>query len=54
LTPAELQDLVDGYRERDYREWERAAWVVSYLLKPHLKKGRSLSPKDLLPKREKS
>jgi len=43
---------VEGYRERDYREWERAAWLVSYLLKPHLKKGKKITPADLLPKRK--
>ncbi len=36
LTPAELSALMAGYNWRQEREWERTAWVVAYLLTPHV------------------
>lgn len=30
--------MAEGYRWREEREWERAAWMVAYLLAPHVKK----------------
>jgi len=50
LTPGELDDLAEGARQRSKEEWYRTAWLVSYLLKPHLKKGKKVTPESLLPK----
>lgn len=50
MTPAELDDLAEGARRRDVQAWYRSAWLVAYLLKPHLKRGRKLTPEQLLPK----
>lgn len=50
MTPAEFALTAEGYRKRDERELYRAAWMVSYLLQPHLKKGKRLSPDKLLGK----
>ncbi len=39
-------ELLDGWKWRTEREWERAAWMVAYLLQPWSK--RPLKPADLL------
>ena len=31
-------------------QWYRLAWFTSLLLRPHLRKGRSLDPQDIMPK----
>lgn len=40
MTPAEFATHLEGYRRSQMRQWERAAWQVSLLLAPHMKKGR--------------
>ena len=53
LTPAELDDLLEGYRERDLRQWQHEAWMVAHLMNisgKSLKKGSRIKPEDLLPK----
>ena len=35
-------------REKELREWERASWIACQLLQPHLKKGKTLKPSDLI------
>jgi hypothetical protein len=32
MTPKELVFLADGYRERDRKVWELAAWQTAYLM----------------------
>lgn len=48
LTPAELEEQVEGYRVREEREWYRTAWLACYVLAPHTKK--KLTPEKLLGK----
>jgi hypothetical protein len=47
-TPSELQDIAEGKREQEEAEWERAAWMTAYLLQPHSKKGKKITPRQLL------
>jgi hypothetical protein len=35
---------------REKAEWYRLAWFTSYLLQPHMKRGRMIDPETLLPK----
>jgi hypothetical protein len=44
---------VEGYRERDLRQWQHEAWLVAHLMNisgKSLKKGSRIKPADLLPK----
>jgi hypothetical protein len=50
LTPGELYDLEQGYRVREEAEWQRAAWMVHWIIKPHLKAGKAPTPLQLLGK----
>ena len=36
--------------DREKERWFRLAWFTSLLLRPHLRRGRSLDPLDLMPK----
>jgi len=46
----EFNELIEGYKWREQRKWEENAVVVATTIAPHLKKGKSLSPKKLLQK----
>jgi hypothetical protein len=46
LTPAGFEKAVKAYREREDRQWELAAWMVAYIINPHLKKP--VTPAKLL------
>jgi len=35
--------------KREKAEWYKLAWFVSYLLQPHMKRGRTIDPERLLP-----
>ena len=48
LTPAELEEQVEGYKAREERAWYRTAWLACYVLAPHTKK--KLTPEKLLGK----
>lgn len=49
MTPAEFEGQMAGYRKRQEREWERAAWIVHHGYAPHMKRGkRPPSPDKLL------
>jgi hypothetical protein len=47
-TLREYGQLVDGYETREYRERYRMAELATWLLAPHMGKGKRLRPKDLL------
>jgi hypothetical protein len=41
--------MVEGWRWRDRRTQEHAAWMVAYLLQPYRSRGQApIQPKDLL------
>ena len=46
----ELGRAVAAENEREKEQWYRLAWFTSLLLRPHLRKGRSLDPQDIMPK----
>lgn len=52
MTFSELQVMAEGKRklmeEPFKREWERARWMATVFLQPHMKKGRKIRPKDLM------
>jgi hypothetical protein len=50
MTPGELEMAVEGRRRRERGDWYRTAWMVCYLLKPHMKPHKKLTPESLLPK----
>jgi len=47
MTPREFQMYVEGYEWREDREYEKLALLTSYLISPHVKRGRAPSPKKL-------
>lgn len=51
LTPAEFHELYAGYEWRVEREWERSAWMVSWILKGLVKKAPT--PDELLGRKKK-
>jgi hypothetical protein len=46
MTPEEFAAHAEAFRRREEREWWRAAWQVSGVIGPHVKK--QLKPADLL------
>lgn len=50
MTPREFANLSKGFSDtidRQYRaEWERARWIASVVIAPHIKKR--MKPKDLI------
>jgi hypothetical protein len=52
LTYAELALTIEGYTERMKQSKRDLAWVVSYLLQPHLKEGATITPAQLLGEKE--
>lgn len=46
MTPADFDREVRAYRERQDQQWELAAWMVAYIINPHLKKP--VTPAKLL------
>ena len=51
--PGELRLAVEAQaeqeKEREKAEWYKLAWFVSYLLRPYVKRGRTIDPDMLLP-----
>jgi len=51
--PGELRLAVEAQaeqeEERERAEWYKLAWFVSHLLRPYLKRGRTIDPEALLP-----
>jgi hypothetical protein len=39
---------VEAHQERERGEWERARWLGTVILQPHLQKGKTLKPTDLI------
>ena len=57
LTPFDIDDLTDGYdgrekvRKQNESLWDsRIGWIISWLLTPHLGKGKTLLPEKCTPK----
>lgn len=56
LTYAEARELTlweyglraEGFDRAEQREWHRVRVLASILLQPHLKKGKSVKPSDLI------
>jgi hypothetical protein len=48
MTPAELRAVIDGHQAAERRRWERAAWMVSHMYAPHMKKGKKPPSPDKL------
>ena len=52
MTPDEFQAAVKGFRRKQeweqQQEWERARWMATMGLQPHLQKGKRLKPTDLV------
>jgi hypothetical protein len=49
LTPGEFMELVEGYKWRNERDWEKVAQLAAWITAPHLKKpttARKLLGKD--------
>lgn len=46
----ELGRAVAAENEREKERWYRLAWFTSLLLRPHLRRGRSIDPEDIMPK----
>jgi hypothetical protein len=44
----EYGQLVDGYERQEARERYRFAELATWLLSPHVEKGKRLRPQDLL------
>jgi len=41
-TPRDVSDMARGARWRNRREWERVAWLASYVIAPHTKRPPSM------------
>ena len=52
MLPIEFWHKVEGFYEiinfNQRREWERVRWQTTLLLNPHVRKGKTLKPKDLI------
>lgn len=48
LTMGEFEELLEGYRYRERREWEKTAQLAAWIMSPHMK--RRISGQDLLKK----
>jgi len=52
LTLGELSVIAESIQERDMEreraEWERTRWLATVLLSPHLRKGKTMQPRDLV------
>jgi hypothetical protein len=52
MTPQAFSYRTDGYWEHfdlhQKLEWERVRWLGTIILQPHMKKGRTLKPTDLI------
>lgn len=49
LTPAEYEDLVEGYKMKEREKWDREAWVMAQHYNMHRKKGQPpFSGKDFI------
>lgn len=48
MTPAEFARTVEASRDREDREWDRVAWMVSLLMAPHTKSGKPIKLEKLL------
>ena len=46
MTPAEFDRTVAAYRKRIDDEWYRTAWMVAWIMRPHIKK--KITPEKLL------
>lgn len=46
----ELNDLIEGYREREEREMYRFAWHAANVMNVHLSKRHRVTPEKLLKK----
>lgn len=46
MSPADFECEVAAYRKRQDQQWELAAWMVAYIINPHLKKP--VTPAKLL------
>lgn len=44
ITGARMQ----AQQERERGKWERARWLGAVILQPHLQKGKTLKPTDLI------
>ena len=42
-TPREIADMVRGARWRERREWERVAWLASYVIAPYSKQPPTMA-----------
>lgn len=49
MRPVDLQRIAAFQEEQENREWRRQAQLISYLMQPHMKKGRRLQPKEIAP-----
>lgn len=52
-TPREFGNLVEGWTQQQDRERYRVAELATWLLAPHMAKGKSITPHDLLGTRPK-
>jgi hypothetical protein len=48
MTAEEFAAFAEGQLKRDEWEWFRTAWMVSWLLQPHMKRGKRINPEKLL------
>ena len=52
MTFRELQVMAEGKRknmeEPFKRDWERARWLATVSIQPHMKKGKRIRPQDLM------
>ena len=39
----------DGYRRLENKSWHKLRVLATILISPHLKKGRTIKPEDLIP-----
>jgi hypothetical protein len=46
LSPAGFERAVKAHQDREERMWELAAWMVAYIINPHIKKP--VTPAKLL------
>lgn len=53
MTPGEFLKHIEGWQERDERDWERAAFVAAISANPHLKRGNQLTIDKLLNRKKK-
>jgi hypothetical protein len=45
----EFNHRMKGLQKKDLDEWRKLRWIGTLILKPHLKKGNTLKPSDLIP-----